>query len=146
MNGYSFLQTARFLQSEGDNEAAFRSAISRAYYACFIGARDIVFRHSSDNARRFENISKEKDIRHVPLARYLRNGSDENVRQLGNDLAGLRGKREDADYNMFMKIDCVAAEKAIEEADAFLKTTFKIQSQDIAKALDEYVAKFKKPK
>ena len=39
-----FLDQARRLANDAENEADYRSAISRAYYACHLVARDALFR------------------------------------------------------------------------------------------------------
>ncbi|MBI5723202.1 MAG: hypothetical protein HZA50_04530 [Planctomycetes bacterium] len=141
MDGKLFLGTARFLQSEGGDEAAYRSAISRAYYACFLEARHIIF-NNCDNVTRIKgNFRKEKDIRHNNLPRYLKSSPEESIRKLGENLGGLLGKREDADYDMsrFFPID--AAQDAISDAQSFLSDLHNCAPGLLGKALSEYIRK-----
>ena len=139
MDGKSFLGTARFLQNKGTDEAAYRSAISRAYYACFIAIRDVAFKACESNARRIAGIKSERTIRHEPLQRYLKSGSLEAIRRLGEDLAALQGSRTDADYNMTLTISTDDAQSAIGEAEAFLKALSRTSVSDIGKAMADNI-------
>jgi len=121
MDGRLFLGTAHFLQNNGADEAAYRSAISRAYYACFIVIRDLVFRMCDSRYRKKAGIKNERKIGHKPLQDYLKNGARvESVEQLGEDLTALYGSRIDADYNMRQTITEEDARQAVEESNSFL--------------------------
>ena len=138
MDGKLFLGTAHFLRNNGADEAAYRSAISRAYYACFIVIRDLVFNACSPEYRRKEGIRSERDIRHIPLQRYLKNGKVESVEQLGEDLASLYGSRLDADYNMRQTITKDDAQYAIEEAELVLQSLSMVSEKEIETAVNNY--------
>ncbi|MBW2141594.1 MAG: HEPN domain-containing protein [Deltaproteobacteria bacterium] len=139
MDGRLFLGTARFLRNNGSDEAAFRSAVSRAYYACFLAARDVLFAACGPEARSKEQIRKERDIRHEPLQRYLKYGSVEKVQEIGEILAALHGNRKDADYDMKKRITADDAEDAIEEADYLINLLSEIPKEEVGKAIDNYV-------
>ena len=138
MDGRLFLGTARFLKNNGADEAAYRSAISRAYYACFIVIRDLVFRVCRSEYRRREGIRSERNIGHTPLQRYLKNGQVESVEQLGEDLASLYGSRIDADYNMQQTITDNDAQYVIEEAESLLKSLSTMSEKEIRTAVNNY--------
>jgi len=100
MDGSLFLCTARLLKCKGACEADFRSAINRAYYACFLTARKIAYANCSSEARLKAQIKNERKIRHDSLQTYLKDSSIPAIRELGEDLAGLSGIRVEADYNI----------------------------------------------
>jgi uncharacterized protein (UPF0332 family) len=139
VDGKLFLGTAQFLRNSGFDEAAYRSAVSRAYYACFLEARKIAFNNCSEEARRKDGIKNEKNIRHEPLQIYLKQSSIESIRQLGEDLAGLLGIRQEADYDMSSTITADDAQEAIENAEALLADFENIDSSAIGKAMEEYI-------
>lgn len=132
MDGKLFLGTARFLRSEGSDEAAYRSAVSRAYYACFLEARQLAFDNCPEAVRRKAGIAKIKGIKHDKLRTYLTNAADEAIRALGINLSGLCGNREDADYGMDNTLLPEDADGAINDAEAFLEAL-----QDKAVAVGE---------
>jgi uncharacterized protein (UPF0332 family) len=127
------------LNTKGSEEADFRSAISRAYYACFLVARGIAFRNCGKDFRLAAGINKEKRIRHEPLQHYLKAGLVEAVRQLGEDLAGLHGCRGDADYEMAKRLGKEDAAQSIDDAEAFLAALAAANPQDIGKAVETYI-------
>jgi len=135
MNGKDFLITARFLQRNGKKEADFRSIISRAYYACYLVTRDIAKKACYDNARK-KALGK---MRHENLVTYLKNhGPTLNVKMLGTDLGSLQARRNCADYAMSETITSLLANKAVEDADAFLSALAEISIDDIVKAVENY--------
>ena len=82
-----FLGQARRLARTAENEADYRSAISRAYYSCHLTARDALFGVDAGGGRR-------------PSHRAVIN-SVANTHGLGLDarrLRGLKRMREVADY------------------------------------------------
>lgn len=140
MDGRSFLGTARLLLSDGGNEAAYRSAISRAYYACFLATREIAFRCCDPVVRQTGSFRREKDINHSYLKNCcLRPEAGSAIPQLGKDLDHLRGSREDADYEMSLSISSREAKQAIEEAEALLEELGSICPDEIGKALEEHI-------
>ncbi|MBW2020708.1 MAG: HEPN domain-containing protein [Deltaproteobacteria bacterium] len=139
MDGRLFLCTARFLQNNGVDEAAYRSAISRAYYACFIAVRDLVFRVCSPEYRRKAGIKDERGIGHKPLREYyLKNGTTESVKRLRDDLKSLYTSRIDADYNMRQTITKDDAQYAIEEAELVLQSLSMVSEKEIETAVNNY--------
>lgn len=143
MEGRNFLTTATFLRDSGLNEAAYRSAISRAYYACFLEIRKAAFDNYRQAMRRGggSNIKKENDIRHENLGYYLKNSSNERVRELGNNLVGLKDSRKDADYIMSSAILIEDADDAIDEARALLDDIDSVGPPAIGKAMEGYYSK-----
>lgn len=142
MDGKQFLGTARLLRHKGTDEAAFRSAVSRAYYACYIVARNVVYNACANQAlKKKAGFSKEERIRHENLRYFLMESSKTEIKNLAADLAGLCGNRNDADYKMNQKITVDDAHIAIEEADAFLKALSEIPSEDIGEAMEDYLNK-----
>jgi len=142
----SFLGTAQFLLSNRQDEAAYRSAISRAYYACFLTTREIAFRCCNPAVRRSGGVSRERDIRHSSLKNCcLKPEAGLAVKQLGKDLDHLRGSREDADYEMSKSISSADAQQAIDDAEALLEELTHI-GDAIGKALEEYIRAIYKPK
>lgn len=134
-----FLTTARFLSTKGSGEADFRSAVSRAYYACFLAARSIAFKNCREDFRLTGKIRGEKDITHFELQQYLKNGLVVPVRQLGVDLAALHGSRKDADYEMTAQFCKEDAEHSIEEAEWFLAAIASANPHDIGKGMEKRI-------
>ena len=99
MDGKLFLGTARFLKDKGRDEAAYRSAISRAYYACFLSARHVAFRNLDTQTRLAAQLKDERSIRHEKLPTWLKNCRTAAVRKLGDDMVGLCLNRSDADHD-----------------------------------------------
>lgn len=141
MDGKLFLGIAQFLINERTDEAAFRCAISRAYYACFLEARQIAFDNCERNARIKAHIKDPKDIGHKPLLRYLQDSSDVQVVNLGDDLASLQGNRIDADYCMTSICSSEDAGDSIEEATLFLEALSQSSPSNIGKAMAENINK-----
>ena len=139
MDGKCFLTTAQFLSTEGSTEADFRSAVSRAYYACFLTARGIAFRNCGEAFRQSADIHKESSITHDRLPRYLKAGSGEAVQRLGVTLAGLLGCRKDADYEMAGQFEKGDAVQSIDDAEAFLAAIAEARPQDIGKAMENNI-------
>ena len=91
MNGAEFLTVAECLL-DGETEAEWRSAVSRAYYAVFHQARRILLRCGFQPIR--------GDQAHAFLWLRLANSGHPDIRQAGLDLQELRGMRNWADYDM----------------------------------------------
>lgn len=73
-----------------DQEAAYRSAISRAYYAVFCLARNYV-----KDVDRTEFHGND----HKQLQNHLRNHADKSRKKIGNQLRKLHQHRIKADYH-----------------------------------------------
>jgi uncharacterized protein (UPF0332 family) len=91
MSGREFLSLAMRLAS-GSTEAEWRSAISRAYYAAFHVARELLEDLGFAVAR--------GDRAHAYLWRRLTNSGSPPVGLAGSELNALRGDRNAADYEL----------------------------------------------
>jgi uncharacterized protein (UPF0332 family) len=78
--------------ASGNREAEWRSATSRAYYAAFHAARQLLLQAG------FAVPTAEQA--HAYLWRRLANSGHPDVDQAGNDLGLLRGLRNRADYDL----------------------------------------------
>lgn len=91
MTGRDFLPLATRL-AVGATEAEWRTAVSRAYYAAFHVARQLL-----------EDLGftvPRGDRAHGYLWLRLANGGDPQVQKAGMDLSNLRGRRNQADYDL----------------------------------------------
>lgn len=113
MNGRDFLATARHLAGHG-TEADWRSAVSRAYYATFHAARDLL------DLLRFR--TPRADRAHNYLYVRLNNSGEPAVVQAANLLHDLRTRRNRADYDMRAAITGGDATDAIADAERILQT------------------------
>lgn len=98
-----------------DTAALTRSAISRAYYACFLTARDILARHY--HAKWPRGGKGHKMIEDV-----LKKAKDKELQAWGRRFAALRTARRKADYDLSAThIEGVKnAQFNVEEARGFL--------------------------
>lgn len=92
-----YLKLAEILVNNTKNtpleEAAYRAAISRAYYAVFCSCRNFV-RTQSDKI-----ILADDATDHGTVRRYFREQSDKELQKIGRLLGNLRDDRNSADYN-----------------------------------------------
>jgi uncharacterized protein (UPF0332 family) len=95
MTGQDFLTVANQLAG-GSTEAEWRSAISRAYYAAYHVARELmeVLGFTVPRAERA----------HVYLSRRLANCGHPRTCEAGSDLNSLRGDRNQADYDLHVQV------------------------------------------
>lgn len=135
-----FLGTAHFLRNNGTDEAAYRSAISRAYYACFLEVRRIAFKNCDRKALNVYGIYKERDMGHKDLLAFLKNSVKESIRMLGNDLDGLQRSRQDADYEMSSEVTADDAEYEIDESGSILEDIPQ-QHMEIGRAVEDYISR-----
>ncbi len=91
MNPRDFLTLANALAA-GTTEAAWRTAISRAYYAAFHTARQLL--------RDLGFRVPRGDQAHAYLWMRLSNCGDPQLVVAGQKLQDLRGKRNEADYDI----------------------------------------------
>jgi len=139
VEGKDFLGTARLLLSNGSAEADFRSAISRAYYACFLTARTAAFR-GCDGSVLNESSLTEQDIGHREILRYLaRDGAPEDIQDIRETLSSLQRNRIDADYKMQQRILLQDARDAIEDAEALLLSLSPTLTAQIGKEAEAYL-------
>jgi uncharacterized protein (UPF0332 family) len=110
--GEEFLEVARSLAS-GDDEAGWRSAVSRAYYAAFWVAREIVERDGVPPPRSGGEHSHD--------ALWDMFMGDYNMRgfALGDIGRDLQSHRTRADYRT-RQIVANDAQQAVERAEAFI--------------------------
>ncbi len=79
---------------EQDNEAAFRSAVSRAYYAAYNRARQKLIEEGLTY-----RADPSEPSKHKAVWDDYRNTADNTRRKVGNDGDRLRRSRAEADYN-----------------------------------------------
>jgi uncharacterized protein (UPF0332 family) len=84
-----FLAVAQRL-AQGSDEADWRSAISRAYYAAFHVGRELLRQLGFDPPR--------SEAAHAYVWLRLSNAGDPDLVKAGRTLNDLRGDRNDADY------------------------------------------------
>jgi uncharacterized protein (UPF0332 family) len=107
MNGRDFLPLARQLIGMS-GEAARRSAVSRAYYAAFHVARDLLAGLGFTTPR--------ADRAHEYLYRRLNNSGLAPVRVAANQLHDLRARRNQADYDVPIPFSAALASSQVAAA------------------------------
>ncbi len=93
----------------GSTEAEWRSAVSRAYYAAFHVARDLLF------GLGFR--VPQADRAHAYLWLRLANAGVADVRLAGNRLNALRGQRNWADYSSRSSLTAATAANEVKNAE-----------------------------
>lgn len=92
-----FLNTAKFLHGQAANtgaeEAAYRSSVSRAYYATWKVACELL-QVSAEFRYRFKDSGDD----HEGVARYLDGQSDRELKKVALALNSLRAWRHKADH------------------------------------------------
>ncbi len=112
MNGRDFLLAAKLLLPM-TLEAAWRSAVSRAYYAAFHVARQLL-----------EDLGFRVpygDQAHAYLWLRLYNCGDPQVRLAGRELNYLRGERNRADYNLQHPVRQAPATRLVQVAEQLIQ-------------------------
>jgi uncharacterized protein (UPF0332 family) len=112
MNGRDFLSVAKLLLGAG-TEAAWRSAISRAYYAGFHVARELL----EDLGFAVPN----GDRAHAYLWLRLSNCQDPQVQKRGRQLIDLRRKRNRADYDLGIPISPTTAAGSVRDVEQIIQ-------------------------
>ena len=110
-----FLQLAERLVERGEDEAWYRTSVSRAYYACFLKAREAL------RSRGLPFTGGPED--HRLVAKYLREALG---RGAAYKLGRLRMMRNEADYDVGKAVDRSAAEKAVFIARSLMAATLKL--------------------
>jgi uncharacterized protein (UPF0332 family) len=111
MKSRDFLALAQRLVSESA-EVSWRSAVSRAYYAAFHVARELL-----------EDIGfvvARADRAHAYLWRRLSNCGDPKVQAAGQQLNDLRGDRNEADYNLRLSLAQTVANGQVRAAQRII--------------------------
>lgn len=101
-----FLRLAKELSTRRDDEAALRSAVSRAYYAAFWVARDVVSRRTGLH-----------ELRHDKMWRQIKSFDWSTA----EDGMKLRRYRNNADYEKVVEDSVSRAEKALIIAGRIIK-------------------------
>lgn len=113
MDPRDFLKVANKLhasQEEGD----LRTSISRAYYALFLSARDLLEAESLP-------ITRSPQV-HQDVPDYLRDSGDQTIEDVGDAIADLRHERNVADYDMhILKFDQRLCALVVAKARAHLQ-------------------------
>jgi len=142
MNAADFLSTADDLITLASREADFRSAVSRAYYACHWILRESVFPQLLPQAKTKSKISSERDLGHRDLILCLKSALDGNVRALGGDLASLYENRETADYDSVVNyLQAVCASDAVANAHELLNALSALLPTDIGNVANTFYEK-----
>lgn len=113
MNRADFLTLAKKLLLE-TTEAAWRSAASRAYYAAFHAAHDLL------TALGFG--VPQADRAHGYLFNCLQNCGNSKIQKAGADLKSMRRYRNQADYDLQLNFSKSKAVLTVDTADFFLQT------------------------
>lgn len=98
---------------DGLEEATFRCAISRSYYAAFCTARDWAQEH--DQLKLTRSAADHGDVE-----RHFRFSNDRERQKIGNWLKRLYSSRATADYDTNVVISPSSANAAVEEAKNIL--------------------------
>src|SRR5437879_2622057 len=112
MNGRDFLSIARILASMSE-ESAWRSAVSRAYYAAFHAVRDFL------ESLGFALPPDEKA--HAYLWLRLQNCGDSALENAGKTLNFLRRHRTQADYNLQVSVSHLDARLGVHHAASIIQ-------------------------
>jgi uncharacterized protein (UPF0332 family) len=113
MNERDFLAVAKLLAGES-TEAAWRSAVSRAYYAAFHVARSLL----EELGFTVPRADKAHDFLYV----RLNNCGDPQVGPAGRQLKQLRDDRNQCDYNLRRLIPQHFASSQIRVAELIIQT------------------------
>jgi len=108
MNGRDFLILANTLAG-GATEAEWRSSVSRAYYAAFHVARDLLLACGFTAPR--------GDQAHSYLWLRLSNATAPDVENAGRELQTLRRDRNRADYDLTRPLDQATAAAQVQAAE-----------------------------
>lgn len=121
MNWRTYLTVAQQSINQND-EAFFRTAVSRAYYAVFNSLR---------LKAGYNTKTEQVEFSHQKFIEALKNGEDKIVRNLnldedtiaiiGEKLNDLRRQRNEADYNGLIHINQKNAKQALQIAEFILQ-------------------------
>lgn len=113
IRGDDFLKFAQ-RTAAGSTEVDWRSAVSRAYYAAFHEARDLL------TALGFQ--TPRADMAHAFLWRRLENCGHARLALAGSRLNQLRRERNQADYDLGLDLALKDAEAAVKSAAMIFDT------------------------
>ncbi len=123
MNPVDFLNIAEQFHKSGV-EAERRTSIGRSYYAFY---NQLFIALSS------QGVYFDKEDSHSRLLYYLSSCSPIKARTIGEDLKTLRNYRNNADYEMEMRIDISHSEFAYKKAHAAVQRFGALDAKDIQK-------------
>lgn len=95
-----------------NEQARYRSSISRAYYAAFLVARDKLKVKYPES---FKDKDEDNENIHKKIIEFLRNRT--MYPHIGDMLFNLRRRRNKADYNMNYNFNMKTANKHKDDAD-----------------------------
>jgi uncharacterized protein (UPF0332 family) len=127
MTGRDFLSTARRLAGGGD-ESDWRSAVSRAYYAAFHVARDLL------TGLRFQ--PPRADRAHDYLYRRLNNCGVRQVVDAATLLTDLRRRRNRADYDLRPPCSVSDAADAVLDAEQIVQALDALTPAELTQITD----------
>ncbi|MCR4318108.1 MAG: HEPN domain-containing protein [Planctomycetes bacterium] len=140
MRGKQFLDTARLLATHGADEADFRSAVSRAYYACYWEIREVLFRSCDQEAKNKASIKSVEKIGHKPMLDYLNKSKDISIINLYTNIDTLQRDRNTADYKIKVTpLEKQDAEDSIFLAARILESLDRIPAKSIGSAMSDYI-------
>jgi uncharacterized protein (UPF0332 family) len=133
MNAQDFLTLARALAA-GNSEAEWRTAISRAYYATFHTARELL--------RDLGFVVPRDDSAHRYLIYRLNNGQHPSAERAGLDLDRLRSDRNAADYDLRSATSAAIVQRLIQVADRAMQALAELENEPsrsaVIKAMRDY--------
>lgn len=91
-----------------NEEAYFRSSVSRSYYGVFLIARQVM----EQKGRRLSS----RGAVHQQVQNYFLNSNDNLKKKIGEELKYLRIQRNKADYDLMSRFDKLRAEKVCKRA------------------------------
>jgi uncharacterized protein (UPF0332 family) len=127
MNGRDFLSAA-LRQASSGHESDWRSSASRAYYAAFHVARDLL------TALGF--TTPAADRAHEYLYHRLNNCGMPAVQQAASVLHDLRRRRNRADYDIQSSFTSQVAATAVTQANDVIRTLDAISSAQLAQIMN----------
>ncbi|HEV3118847.1 MAG TPA: HEPN domain-containing protein [Gemmataceae bacterium] len=107
MKSRDFLTLAQALLKES-TEVAWRSAVSRAYYAAFHVARELL--------QDLGFVVPKAERAHAYLWRRLSNCGDPRLQAAGHEINDLRGDRNEADYDLRLSLAQTIADGQVRTA------------------------------
>jgi uncharacterized protein (UPF0332 family) len=126
-----FLATAQFLRDDGREESDYRSAVSRAYYACFLELSNVLFSACPGKWCDRGSFSSKKKIQHWEVRNCLLDSDIKPMIGIGEKFKLLQMKREGSDYDMNVLYQKEDSEDAISLAEIILSDLSKVGSADI---------------
>jgi uncharacterized protein (UPF0332 family) len=114
MRGQDFLKVATDLAMASDTtQGALRTAVSRAYYAAFLEAREVI--------RPFQGkVGLDGYGSHRRVRELINNCGVERCNEVFRQLADLYKRREDADYDLKVTINALTVRLCLRTANEII--------------------------